>query len=103
EDGIRYFHVTGVQTCALPISAGALVKRIAELRGTYIYGDGVMFDNVAKAKSAIADLKNQEVLFSTQAQLELNRAHATDGNIFILDRKSVVKGTAVGQAGSRIG
>src|SRR6266700_2814427 len=22
EDGIRYFHVTGVQTCALPISAG---------------------------------------------------------------------------------
>src|SRR5690606_39628273 len=23
EDGIRAFHVTGVQTCALPISAGA--------------------------------------------------------------------------------
>src|SRR5690606_41185961 len=23
EDGIRYFHVTGVQTCALPISGGA--------------------------------------------------------------------------------
>src|SRR5690606_40271572 len=22
EDGIRYFHVTGVQTCALPISLG---------------------------------------------------------------------------------
>src|SRR5690606_40709592 len=22
EDGIRYFHVTGVQTCALPISVG---------------------------------------------------------------------------------
>src|SRR5690606_39817548 len=28
EDGIRDFHVTGVQTCALPISVGT--KRIAE-------------------------------------------------------------------------
>src|SRR5690606_39687998 len=25
EDGIRDFHVTGVQTCALPISGGALL------------------------------------------------------------------------------
>src|SRR5690606_39326347 len=25
EDGIRDFHVTGVQTCALPISAGTVV------------------------------------------------------------------------------
>src|SRR6266511_3223081 len=36
EDGIRHFHVTGVQTCALPIwlgspqSFGALGQRIAE-------------------------------------------------------------------------
>src|SRR5690606_40006741 len=39
EDGIRYFHVTGVQTCALPISApgaagpdaaaAALLRRLA--------------------------------------------------------------------------
>lgn len=66
------------------VAAGALVKRIAELRGTYIYGDGIMFDNVSKARSAMDDLKNQEVLFSTQAQLELNRSHCTDGNIFML-------------------
>src|SRR5690606_40725567 len=26
EDGIRDFHVTGVQTCALPISLGPLVR-----------------------------------------------------------------------------
>src|SRR5690606_40901324 len=25
EDGIRVFHVTGVQTCALPISAGSVL------------------------------------------------------------------------------
>src|SRR5690606_40202050 len=28
EDGIRYFHVTGVQTCALPIFAVALILGI---------------------------------------------------------------------------
>src|SRR5271165_7057447 len=27
EDGIRDFHVTGVQTCALPICAGGMVNR----------------------------------------------------------------------------
>src|SRR5690606_39474378 len=27
EDGIRDFHVTGVQTCALPIFAGAIPKK----------------------------------------------------------------------------
>src|SRR6266511_4159835 len=26
EDGIRYFHVTGVQTCALPISSESAVR-----------------------------------------------------------------------------
>src|SRR5690606_40682674 len=31
EDGIRDFHVTGVQTCALPISA--LFRRIEALQG----------------------------------------------------------------------
>src|SRR5690606_39908729 len=30
--GIRAFHVTGVQTCALPISARATVERYAKMR-----------------------------------------------------------------------
>src|SRR5690606_39404941 len=28
EGGIRYFHVTGVQTCALPILAGIIGKKL---------------------------------------------------------------------------
>src|SRR5690606_39701071 len=28
EDGIRDFHVTGVQTCALPISSAVLARRL---------------------------------------------------------------------------
>src|SRR5690606_39597665 len=31
EDGIRDFHVTGVQTCALPISPGGLVTQMREV------------------------------------------------------------------------
>src|SRR5690606_40720977 len=36
EDGIRYFHVTGVQTCALPIFSGAVnaVQAVARARVT---------------------------------------------------------------------
>src|SRR6266511_2194633 len=31
EDGIRYFHVTGVQTCALPISLGVAAEDLRRL------------------------------------------------------------------------
>src|SRR6266511_4388435 len=41
EDGIRYFHVTGVQTCALPISAPAIADIAAEVEaGPIIDGIG---------------------------------------------------------------
>src|SRR5690606_11911825 len=30
EDGIRYFHVTGVQTCALPISIGDIFRALEQ-------------------------------------------------------------------------
>src|SRR5690606_30266015 len=33
EDGIRDFHVTGVQTCALPISFGSVVVKDGEIVG----------------------------------------------------------------------
>src|SRR5690606_40409996 len=44
EDGIRDFHVTGVQTCALPIlldGYGALVntQRVAELYTAHVRGE----------------------------------------------------------------
>src|SRR5690606_39522139 len=37
EDGIRDFHVTGVQTCALPISASALMLGIVHGVGAQEY------------------------------------------------------------------
>src|SRR5690606_39769116 len=41
EDGIRYFHVTGVQTCALPILSGALsaVNEALDQRPALIHRD----------------------------------------------------------------
>src|SRR5690606_39981106 len=33
EDGIRYFHVTGVQTCALPIFEGTFAEAVDALNG----------------------------------------------------------------------
>src|SRR5690606_40410853 len=40
EDGIRYFHVTGVQTCALPIS----VRRVRPRRRGRRDGPGLLAD-----------------------------------------------------------
>src|SRR5690606_40474559 len=46
EDGIRDFHVTGVQTCALPISPLAKVL----LNGAMVYADAVDMDMYARSE-----------------------------------------------------
>src|SRR5207302_2907538 len=51
EDGIRDFHVTGVQTCALPISDGVYVMRMV-VDGIEIASASVTVgDEPAKARS----------------------------------------------------
>src|SRR5690625_5668220 len=44
EDGIRYGHVTGVQTCALPISEGRVDELVAELWRARLELDGRLAD-----------------------------------------------------------
>jgi len=73
------------------IVANALMKRITELRGNYIFGDGILYKNVTYAKKAIDDPKNQACLFSVEALLELNRAYVTDGNVFLLVNRRTKK------------
>src|SRR5690606_40267602 len=46
EDGIRDFHVTGVQTCALPISSGSLTGRRKARRANV--------DNICRVHAASA-------------------------------------------------
>src|SRR5690606_41028061 len=50
EDGIRDFHVTGVQTCALPICEGDLVTNTD---GMLPEADIVFLDELLNANSAI--------------------------------------------------
>src|SRR5690606_40290405 len=59
EDGIRDFHVTGVQTCALPIS------RIGELRAGMTDGSDA---SVSLARIS-GELRIAETELSTRAQL----------------------------------
>lgn len=63
------------------ITASSIIGRLAELRGSYFYGDGVGFKNLGRAKSAFLNDRNIAKLFSVPALLELNRAHGSDGNV----------------------
>jgi hypothetical protein len=65
--------------------AGSLIKRITELRGNTIYGDGVGFKGYGKAKAPFEKSQNnQDMLFSSDALMDINRAHCTDGTIVFL-------------------
>src|SRR5690606_39468059 len=46
EESIRYFHVTGVQTCALPISHDPLGNRLAGHQDPDQRGGGVTMFNI---------------------------------------------------------
>src|SRR5690606_41132207 len=57
EDGIRHFHVTGVQTCALPISKLALEDAIELNRSIAAHGG-----DLAAALGHYQDVRSLEVL-----------------------------------------
>src|SRR5690606_38112367 len=76
EDGIRDFHVTGVQTCALPIcEQSALQRRIVYLTDRFQYSDkgnlGFMFLN--------SDLHYETPGGLTFEQKQTNRRQARPG------------------------
>src|SRR5690606_40759915 len=96
EDGIRAFHVTGVQTCALPISAASEVIAL----------------HAACAKSAAATVGVRERRTSPpscrrrglNAAATCRRIHGRDAawkeRVVRRDRKSVVEGKRGGVGGS---
>lgn len=62
-----------------------LLKRGCGLRTSYIFGRGVSFsDQPPRIQKYIQDARNQEVLFSPEAQAINERAHFTDGQFFLL-------------------
>jgi hypothetical protein len=98
--GGNQYSTTGLDLPALRIISddlrswlvgGGMIKRITELRGSSIYGDGVGFKNFARAIKAFEDPNNIIKLFSTAAMQEINRGHATDGSIVFLINKKTKK------------
>lgn len=76
------------------IVAGGIIKRIIELRGNTIYGDGVGFKGIAKAKTPFNSTNNVAKLFSADALMQINRSHGSDGSVVFLvekDTKDIVR------------
>lgn len=66
-----------------------LHKRGAQLRHAYVFGRGVEFTNLKpKTQQAVADLYNQEALFSVKAHATINLALFTTGNLFVVRDES---------------
>src|SRR5690606_40086990 len=65
EDGIRVFHVTGVQTCALPIYIKLFKKPVLEIESIQMYyGDYPMY-KIPKDWLRVDQLTGQIQLFPT--------------------------------------
>src|SRR5690625_5241093 len=71
EDGIRDGHVTGVQTCALPISGTGLLASMAEhdlpIRGSLVWGrvlsrSGDVFGPIVNLASRLGDVATEGML-----------------------------------------
>lgn len=66
-----------------------LHKRGAQLRHAYVFGRGVEFTGLKpKTEQAVADLYNQEALFSVKAHATINLALFCAGNLFVIRDES---------------
>src|SRR5690606_40054001 len=94
DDGIRDFHVTGVQTCALPISTGAAMADQRSARRTSVPVDvgGVIVGG------------QHPIVVQSMTNTDTADVEATTRQVAALaDRKSVVQGASVAAGGSRGG
>src|SRR5262249_58662339 len=97
EDGIRDWSVTGVQTCALPISAFCAEDyEFVDHPTGATYGRSGLLD-VFRRQFRIQDLtRRRETLASLGDSLALSRTWWSGSGA---DRKSVVKGKGGGRGG----
>src|SRR5690606_41012413 len=91
EDGIRDFHVTGVQTCALPIWDFSEFDDARQEAGAHV-------TDAVKVKALVDHAR-------LALRGEAPALDAPDGRSFAgtkLDRKSVVEGMMVARGGERV-
>lgn len=70
------------------VQSNALMTRSVGLRAAYVYGDGVNFYSVSRAKKFIDKQVNQDAFFNSQAQMQRIRTRAATGNVFYLKNKT---------------
>src|SRR5690606_3562296 len=107
EDGIRDFHVTGVQTCALPISSSTGTSATLEVATTTLAGvmsaaDKTKLDGIEagaqvnvksdwNAVSGDAQILNKPTIPTKTSQLENDSGFITDADIPTQDLQSVME------------
>src|SRR5690606_40127665 len=96
EDGIRDFHVTGVQTCALPIFDEKGLTQIAEITGGRFFR-ATDSDSLQEIYDTIDELE------PSPAEVRQLVSHEERFRPWLLsgDRKSVVEGKRVGTSARR--
>jgi hypothetical protein len=75
------------QTTRGLVAINPLIKRGVAVRTTYIWGEGVKFEGIDEDDPLLTDKNNKKFFFSPQAQAELEKVMATDGNLFTLITK----------------
>src|SRR5690606_40276442 len=97
EDGIRDFHVTGVQTCALPISLG---MKVPGLKGSLPVEKSKV--NWPSSTRYVAEPATGWVPEILQVPLPRLVIEVSVRSVVELDRKSGVEGTSVGKTRDRV-
>lgn len=69
------------------VAVNPLVKNGVAVRTAYIWGKDIEFQNLAGEKKILNDMQNRRYLFSSEAQIENEKALATDGVFLFLARK----------------
>src|SRR5690606_39455106 len=98
EDGIRDFHVTGVQTCALPISS---TRKATKLSNPSRDAIATSLRRVAAPPQSGMGFESLDGFDNFVAFLVLDALISNRDRHEQKDRKSVVEGKSVDVAGSR--
>src|SRR5690606_40588130 len=82
EDGIRYFHVTGVQTCALPIyliqNLYNVIANTSKLSEAYLDGIEKFAENKEKERKAALSLERAGMFAEYGTDLTRSEEHTSE-------------------------
>src|SRR5690606_28042624 len=87
EDGIRDFHVTGVQTCALPIYFLTTITKARSLNSCYLQRSSQTVDNQSSQSFTINILSNDQQWTACLSCLLKNGQHILhSADLFVMDQ-----------------